>query len=69
MRNRHGCILTLACALIIAGPARSRAQGVDTAKDEARAIKAMVEDSIGWYRVFVDASCPRCHDAASRPAM
>ena len=56
MRNRPGWILTLACVLIFSGPARSCAQVVDKDKEEAKAIKAMVEESIGWYQVFIDAS-------------
>jgi hypothetical protein len=56
MRNRAGWILILAGVLIPARPARSRAQDVD--KDNARpnTLKAQVEESIGWYQVFADAS-------------
>jgi hypothetical protein len=56
MSHRAGWILTLACVLFCAVPARSRAQVVDKDKDETKAIKATVEEAIGWYRVFVDAS-------------
>jgi hypothetical protein len=58
MRNRPGWILTLACVLIFPGPAQLRAQVVDKAKDETKAIKATVEESVDWYRVFIDASAP-----------
>lgn len=54
MRNQPASILTLACVLILSGPARLRAQVVYTAKEDNKAIKAMVEESIGWYQVFVD---------------
>src|SRR5271166_6042223 len=72
MRNRPGWILTVACVLLSSGPARSRAQDVDVevtptlpspikgegGKDKAapKTLKAQVEESIGWYKVFVDAS-------------
>ena len=55
MRNLTGWILTLACMLTIPAPAPSPAQVADTSKDESRSIKAMVEDSVDWYRVFADA--------------
>jgi hypothetical protein len=58
MRNRSGWILTLACVLIFSGPARLRAQGVDKSKEEPKDIKAIVEESIGWYPVFSDTSAP-----------
>ena len=58
MRNRPGWILTLACVLIFSGPARLRAQVVDKGKEEPKAIKAIVEESIGWYQVFIDSSAP-----------
>jgi hypothetical protein len=58
MRKRHGWILALACALIIPGPAPPRAQVADTGNDETKAMKAMVEESIDWYRVFIDPSAP-----------
>ena len=56
MRNRSGWILTLACVLLSSGPARSRAQDVDKDKAAPKTLKAQVEESIGWYQVFVDAS-------------
>ena len=58
MRDRPGWILTLACVLIFAGPARSSAQVVDKGVQESQAIKAMVEESVDWYRVFSDKSTP-----------
>ena len=58
MRNRLGLILALACVLVLSGPGQSRAQVVDKAKEETKAIKAMVEESVGWYRVFSDPSVP-----------
>ena len=56
MRNRPGWILTLACVLLSSGPARSRAQDVGKDKAAPNTLKAQVEESIGWYQVFVDAS-------------
>jgi hypothetical protein len=56
MRNRPIWILTLACLLLSSGPARSRAQDVDKDKAAPKTLKARVEESIGWYQVFVDAS-------------
>jgi hypothetical protein len=58
MRNRPGWILTLACVLFFAGPPRLRAQVVDKGAQEAQAVKAMVEESVEWYRVFSDKSAP-----------
>ena len=58
MRNRPGWILTLACVLVFAGPALMRAQVVDKGAQEAQAVKAMVEESVEWYRVFSDKSAP-----------
>jgi hypothetical protein len=58
MRNRPGWILTLAYVLVFAGPALLRAQVVDKGAQEAQAIKAMVEESVDWYRVFSDKSAP-----------
>jgi hypothetical protein len=58
MRNRSGAILLLACVVVCPGLERVSAQVVDKGKEDAKAIKAMVEESIGWYRVFVDASAP-----------
>jgi hypothetical protein len=58
MRNRPGWILTLACVLIFSGPAQLRAQVVDNGKEEPKAIKAMVEESIAWYQVFTDTRAP-----------
>ncbi len=58
MRNRPGWILSLACVLISSGPARLRAQVVDKGKEEPKTLKAMVEESIGWYQVFLDPSAP-----------
>jgi hypothetical protein len=55
MRTRTGWILTLTCTLIFAGAARLRAQSDDKAAEEAKAIKSMVEESVDWYRVYVDA--------------
>ena len=56
MRNRPVWILTLACLLLSSGPARSRAQDVDKDKAAPKSLKARVEESIGWYQVFADAS-------------
>jgi hypothetical protein len=56
MRNRTGWILALACVLFLYGPARLCAQVVDKDKEEVKAIKAMVEESIGWYQVFIDSN-------------
>jgi hypothetical protein len=58
MRNRTGWILSLAGVVIFFGHARLRAQVVDNAQEDSKAIKAMVEQSIGWYQVFSDASAP-----------
>jgi hypothetical protein len=58
MRKRPGWILTLACVLVFAGPALMRAQVVDKGAQEAQAVKAMVEESVEWYRVFSDKSAP-----------
>jgi hypothetical protein len=44
--------------LIFSGPARLRAQVVDKDKEEAKVIKATVEEAIGWYQVFIDTSAP-----------
>jgi hypothetical protein len=56
MRNRPCWILILACVLIFSGPARLRAQVVDKSEEETKAIKALVEESVGWYQVFIDTS-------------
>jgi hypothetical protein len=58
MRNRPGWILTLACVLVFAGPALMRAQVADNGAQEAQAVKAMVEESVEWYRVFSDKNAP-----------
>jgi hypothetical protein len=58
MKNQTGWILTLACVLIVSGSARLCAQVVDKDKEETKAIKAMVEESVGWYQMFVDAGAP-----------
>lgn len=58
MTNRSGWILILASVLILAGPARSRAQGVEAGKRDAKAVKSMVEEAVDWYRVFADANAP-----------
>jgi hypothetical protein len=54
MRTRPGWILTLAFVLICSGSARLCAQVVDKSKEEAKAIKTMVEESVDWYRMFPD---------------
>jgi hypothetical protein len=56
VRNRPGWILILACVLMPSGPARSRAQDVEKDKAKPNNLKAQVEESIGWYQVFADAS-------------
>ena len=56
MRNRPGWILTLACVPLSSGPARLCAQDVDKDKAAPKTLKPQVEESIGWYQVFVDAS-------------
>jgi hypothetical protein len=56
MRNRLDWILTLECVLMLAGPAGLRAQVVEKAKEGPKDIKAIVEESIGWYPVYSDAS-------------
>jgi hypothetical protein len=56
MRDRPGWILTLAVVLFFAGSARLRAQVVNKGKTEPKSLKAMVEESIGWYQVFIDSS-------------
>lgn len=56
MKNRHRWILSMACVLILCGSARLRAQVAEKGKDEANTIKALVEEAVGWYRVFIDAS-------------
>ncbi len=56
MRNRTGWIFSLAGMVIFSGHARLRAQEVDKAQEVSKPIKAMVEQSIGWYQVFSDAS-------------
>jgi hypothetical protein len=58
MKNQTGWILTLTCVLILSGSARLCAQVVDKDKEETKAIKAMVEESVGWYQMFVDAGAP-----------
>ena len=61
MRTQTGLNPILACMLICSffGGARVRAQAAQAAKDDTKAIKSMVEDSIGWYQVFADASAPK----------
>jgi len=56
MSNRSGWILILACVLLSSGPERSRAQDVEKDKAAPKTLKGQVEESIGWYEVFVDAS-------------
>ena len=34
-------------------------QVVDKGTEEPKAIKAIVEESIGWYQVFIDAAPPK----------
>ena len=58
MRNRTGWIFSLAGVVIFCGHARPRAQVVDKPQEDSKAVKAMVEDSVGWYQVFSDASAP-----------
>ena len=60
MRTQTGLNPILACMLICLffSGARVRAQAAQAAKDDTKAIKSMVEDSIGWYQVFADASAP-----------
>ena len=55
MTNRPCWILTVACVLILSDTASLHAQVVDKDK-EAKAIRAMVEEAVGWYEVFADAS-------------
>jgi hypothetical protein len=56
MRNRRGWTLTLAWAVLSSGTVRSRCQDVKKDKAAPKTLKAEVEESIGWYQVFVDAS-------------
>jgi hypothetical protein len=42
--------------LLSSGPEQSRAQDVDKDKAAPKTLKAQVEESMGWYQVFVDAS-------------
>jgi hypothetical protein len=58
MRSQTGWILTLACVLIFSVVTQSRAQVVDKGVEESKAIKAMVEESVDWYRVFIDSNAP-----------
>lgn len=54
MSDRTGWILTLACLVVFSGPARVRAQAADNRNEEAKAIKAKVDESVAWYQVFTD---------------
>jgi hypothetical protein len=56
MGNRVGLMIIAAWVLMFSSPAGTRAQDVDKDRDETKAIKAMVEESLGWYHVFADAS-------------
>ena len=55
MRNRTRRMLSLACMLIATCGARSLAQDVGKENDDPKAVKAMVEEAVGWYPVFIDA--------------
>jgi hypothetical protein len=55
MRKQRAWIITVACVLILFHTALLRAQTPDKNKDDSKAIKAMVEDSVGWYQLFSDA--------------
>jgi hypothetical protein len=59
-RNRPGLIRTLTCALIFCAVAPLRAQVADKVQQDTKAIKSEVEEAIGWYQLFSDASA---HDA------
>ena len=48
MRNRIGWILGLACVLILSDAAPVRAQVAGKDDDDPKAIKALVEESVGW---------------------
>jgi hypothetical protein len=54
MRNRAGWILTMACVLVLPVPARLHPQVVDKGKEGPKDINAVVEESIGWYQLFID---------------
>ncbi len=56
MRKRPGLTLAVACVLILSGRGWLRAQVVDKDKEESKAIKSVVEESVGWYQVFSDPS-------------
>ncbi len=55
-KNRPGLIPTLTCALFFCAVAPLRAQVADKAQHDTKAIKAEVEEAIGWYQVFSNAS-------------
>jgi hypothetical protein len=54
-RTRLAAILTVTGAFSLYGSAPLRAQVVDKAQPDTKAIKAEVEDSVGWYQVYSDA--------------
>jgi len=56
MKMRLGWVLSTACVVIFSGNAQLRAQRANESKDEPNALKAMVEDAVGRYRVFGDAN-------------
>jgi hypothetical protein len=59
-RARLAAISAFTCALNLWVFAPLRAQVVDKAQPDTKAIKSEVEEAIGWYQVFIDASA---HDA------
>jgi hypothetical protein len=54
MKNRTRLTLIAACVVILTGTALAHAQVAEPKKEDADAIKAMVKESIGWYRIFID---------------
>ena len=68
-RNRPGWKLTLTCRAGFLGRSAAAPQVVGKAQEESKAIKAMVEETVGWYQVFSDASAPEAMAPQARLAL
>jgi hypothetical protein len=54
VRTQPANVIVPACLLVLCAPAPTRAQVADKANEE-KAIKALVEESVGWYQLYSDA--------------
>lgn len=67
MTSRPGWLFALTSVLILAAPTRSGAQATGQDREDTKSVKAMVEEAVGWYRLYSDANA--AEPMAPRPVL